>query len=224
MTTAVLEACPDTDWRLIFALSRYAGLRCPTEVLGLRWTDIDWERGRLRIDSVKTGLRSCPLFPEVRAVLAEAFERAEPGALHCVTRYRDSAANLRTQAHRIIERAGLEPWPKTFVNLRSTRRTELQERFPSHVVNTWLGHSEKVAERHYLQVTDEHWGRAVDSGSPTGSPITARQAPSGDGTDTKKPRQNQGFDGPGWPEDSCAVPPQGLEPWTHGLRVRCSTN
>ena len=22
----------------------------------------------------------------------------------------------------------------------------------------------------------------------------------------------------------CEMPPQGLEPWTHGLRVRCSTN
>ena len=25
----VLAACPDAEWRLIFALSRYAGLRCP---------------------------------------------------------------------------------------------------------------------------------------------------------------------------------------------------
>ena len=42
---------------------------------------------------------------------------------------------------------------------------------PSHVIDAWLGHSTKVAERHYLLVTDDHWQRAVDSRSPTGSPI-----------------------------------------------------
>jgi hypothetical protein len=34
---AVLEACPDAQWKLLFALSRYGGLRCPSEHLGLRW-------------------------------------------------------------------------------------------------------------------------------------------------------------------------------------------
>ena len=31
----VLTACPDLQWRLIFALSRYGGLRCPSEHLAL---------------------------------------------------------------------------------------------------------------------------------------------------------------------------------------------
>src|SRR6185312_9280451 len=42
----VLEACPDAQWRLLFALSRFGGLRCPSEHLGLRWGDIDWVRGK----------------------------------------------------------------------------------------------------------------------------------------------------------------------------------
>jgi hypothetical protein len=33
---AVLKACPDSQWKLLFALSHYAGLRCPSEHLGLR--------------------------------------------------------------------------------------------------------------------------------------------------------------------------------------------
>lgn len=32
----ILAACPDSQWRLIFALCRYGGLRCPTEILALR--------------------------------------------------------------------------------------------------------------------------------------------------------------------------------------------
>lgn len=43
------------------------------------------------------------------------------------------------------------------LNLRSSRRTELQEKFPSHVINEWIGHSSATAEKHFLQVTDDHW-------------------------------------------------------------------
>ncbi len=38
---AVLSACPDAQWRLLFALSQYGGLRCPSEHLTLRWGDVD---------------------------------------------------------------------------------------------------------------------------------------------------------------------------------------
>jgi len=153
----------------------------------------------------------------------EAFGVAADRAEFCVARYRQND-NLRTQFSRIVERAGVVAWPKMFVNLRSTRRTELQERFADHVVNKWLGHSGAVAAKYYLQVTDEHWAQAIDSRSPTGSPIDANQAPSGPITETKKPRENRGFDGLRCVQTGRLVPPQGLEPWTQGLRVPCSTN
>ncbi|MGB7156829.1 MAG: hypothetical protein WBD40_02105 [Tepidisphaeraceae bacterium] len=56
-----------------------------------------------------------------------------------ITRYRDPASNLRTQFLRILDAAGVAPWPKLFQNLRSTRQTELTEEFPAHVVCAWLG-------------------------------------------------------------------------------------
>jgi integrase len=59
----VLEACPDVEWRLIFALSRFGGLRCPSEHLILSWADLDWERSRFRVESPKTGVRWVPIFP-----------------------------------------------------------------------------------------------------------------------------------------------------------------
>ena len=31
----VIEACPDGQWRLLFTLARYGGLRCPSEILAL---------------------------------------------------------------------------------------------------------------------------------------------------------------------------------------------
>jgi hypothetical protein len=55
----------------------------------------------------------------------------------------------------------VKPWPKLFHNLRSTRQTELTEKFPSHVVCAWLGNSRAVAQDHYLQVTDALFKEAV---------------------------------------------------------------
>ena len=163
----VLAACPDEQWRLLFALSRYGGLRCPSEHLGLKWVDVDWERSRFLVHSPKTEhhrgheSRWVPIFPELRPYLIETFEAAEDGAEYVITRYRCQAVNLRTQLGRIIRRAGLKQWPKLWHNLRSTRQTELTERFPAHVVAAWLGNSVRVAERHYLQVTDGHFAAAI---------------------------------------------------------------
>ena len=53
------------------------------------------------------------------------------------------------------------PWPKLFHNLRATRQTELTYEHPQHVVCRWLGNSPLIAQRHYLQVTDEDFARAA---------------------------------------------------------------
>ena len=175
-STKVIQACPDAQWKLIFVLCRYGGLRCPSEVLRLRWGDIDWEGRRFQVKASKTerhvgkGHRFVPIFPELtnylQAVLQELLEDFDPKVHRLseqpvITRYRDTNSNLRTQLKRIITKAGLHPWEKPFQNLRSTRQTELEAEFPLHVVCSWLGNSEKVARRHYLQVTDEHFAKAV---------------------------------------------------------------
>ena len=112
-----------------------------------------------------------PLFPELKPyfqaardeLLADFDPKAEKLSQQpVIRRYRDANANLRTQLLRIIKRAGLKAWPKLFQNLRSTRQTELEELFPSHVVCAWLGNSPRVAAKHYLQVTDEHFARVTD--------------------------------------------------------------
>ena len=164
----VLAACPDSQWRLLFALSRFGGLRCPSEHLALKWGDVDWEHGRIRVTCSKTehhegrGERFVPMFPELRPHLQEAFDEAEPGTEFVITRYRNRNANLRTQFQRIIRKAGLTPWPRLFHNLRSTRQTELAESFPAHVVCSWIGNTERVAGNHYLQTTDAHFARAIE--------------------------------------------------------------
>jgi hypothetical protein len=142
-------------------------MRCPSEHLLLRWCDIDWANNRIHITSPKTEhhvggeSRVAPLFPELRPFLEDCFEQAEDGAEFVITRYREATQNLGTQGKRIVRKAGLKPWPKLFQNLRSTRETELAEDYPMHVVCAWIGNSQPIAAKHYLQVTDAHFSRAA---------------------------------------------------------------
>jgi len=181
VATTVLDACPDNDWKLIFGLPRFAGLRCPTEVTRLKWSDIDWGAKRMRIDSSKTGERYCPIFPILATLLKAAMDDPFKDPVYCIQRYRGNV-NLGTTLKRYIVAAGVKPWPKTFVNLRSSCRTELQDRFPSHVVDNWLGQSTKVAEMHYLQVTVDHWHKAVTEDQPVPASAQTPETPESDQT------------------------------------------
>ncbi|WP_437194586.1 tyrosine-type recombinase/integrase [Planctomicrobium sp. SH527] len=163
----ILQACPDTQWRLLFALSRYGGLRCPSEHLSLKWEDVDWKAGRFTVRSPKTEhhegkeSRVVPIFPELLPYLQAAFDESQLKSGSVITRYRSTEANLRTQLHKIIRRAGLEPWPKVFHNLRASRETELAAEHPIHVVCAWIGNSPTVAARHYLTVTESDFTNAL---------------------------------------------------------------
>ena len=89
-----------------------------------------------------------------------------------VPKCKNATQNFRTTFIKILKRAGLKPWPKLFQNLRSTRQTELCEKFPSHVVKAWIGNSESVAKRHYLQVTENHFQKASGT-SPKPAEVVA---------------------------------------------------
>jgi integrase len=178
-TFKIIEACPDADWRCIVALARFGGLRCPSEVLAVRWADVDWANNRFRVRSPKTehhqgkAERMVPLFPELRDVLMQAFECAPEGAEFVVGRYRDQTANLGTHMRRIIERAGMQTWPKLFNNMRASRATELDALYPSAQCTAWMGHSQAIAEAHYHMVRDEDFERAAST------PIALKQPEKG---------------------------------------------
>ena len=131
----VLDTCPDAEWRRIFALCRFGGLRCPSEVLALRWQDIDWARGRIHVTSCKTehfegrGSRDIPLFPELRPYLMEVFEQAAEGVEYVIARYRRANSNLRTQLEP-------HPWPG--------RATTLAKAIPKPTVKPGNGTGEHI--------------------------------------------------------------------------------
>jgi integrase len=172
---ARMLAVANPTWQTIIVLCRLGGLRCPSEVLSLEFRHIDWERNRITVPSPKTERyegkesREIPLSAELRPYLLDASERAEKGQTHIVGGNHLAKAqvpngwrncNLRTMFEKIVMRAGLEPWPRLFHNLRSSRETELLEQFPVQVVAKWLGHDPEVMMKHYTQTTDEHFERA----------------------------------------------------------------
>ena len=138
------------------------GLRCPSEIFGLKWQDVDFEHKRFVVRASKTehhadgGIRTVPMFPELSPLFQDAFDEAEPGSVYCITKYRRRAATLRDRFQTIVHRAGLELWPKPFQNCRSTRETELFKITNGNVqaVCKWIGNSPAVALEHYAQVTE----------------------------------------------------------------------
>ena len=188
----VIDAAPDAQWRLIVALARYGGIRTPSETLALKWSDVDWERQRIRVPSPKTerygkSFREIPLFPELEPYLRDAFELAAEGTEHVVTRYRDASQNLRTTMLKIIRRAGLEPWERVFHNLRASRQTELAQTFPAHVVCSWMGNSEAVAGEHYLHTTETDFQKATQNPTQSGTEMSE----TGGKSDIRPMRENE---------------------------------
>src|SRR5262245_55402571 len=92
-------------------------------------------------------------FSEVETALRELQELAEDDAVYVISRSRDPGVNWRTQFTKILKRAGLEPWPKLFHQLRISRQTELAAVHPLHVVCDWICNSRLIAQEHYLRST-----------------------------------------------------------------------
>ena len=166
----VLEACPDSRWRLIFTLGRWGGLRIPSELAFLRWSEIDWDGDKMKINVPKKtsrieqergnfAFRWLPLFPEIRKALEEYRDEYEEPDEDFVFPELDGSESdgflLRRELNRILKDAKIRPWQKLFVNLRATRDTELQNRFPVYQVGYIMGHTPQVSLKHYAQVTDD---------------------------------------------------------------------
>ncbi len=163
----VLEQVTDTEFRAAIILARWGGLRIPSELAGLTWGDVNWEKKRLLIHVPKLehvegkATRLIPLFPEVEKALTALYTDHFGAGEFVFRRLRDPKANLRTQFERYILAAGILPWPKLWQNLRASRATELAEKYPSHVATAWLGHTEAVAQAHYWQTREKYFEDAV---------------------------------------------------------------
>lgn len=182
----VLAVC-DPTWQAIICLSRYGGLRCPSEVLTLKWSEVDFKSLRMTITAPKNehheggGIRVCPLFPEV----LDAIKKLPKVDEYVIDKpaYRKSAntargwanANLRTHLLDLLKKAKVKPWPRLFHSMRATRQTELEKEFGLPAACAWLGNTEAVAKESYLLVFEQEWQRATTHITTQSNPIRPSQ-------------------------------------------------
>lgn len=159
---AVIRRCSDPGLRVAIAMSRYGGIRMSSELRGLTWSDVDFDRQRIVIHDTKRGRdRTIPLFPELLHAL-EGHPRDVP---LCGDLIPLSHAAITQRFAALIYAAGHEPWPALWHAMRASRETELIQRFGLSTAAIWIGNSESVAMRSYAVVTDQHWAAAI---SPVG--------------------------------------------------------
>jgi len=185
-TDKIIDACPDIRWRLLVGLARLAGLRVPSETHSVTWGDVDFDRWRLTVRSVKTERfagkesRIVPIVPKLQAILQDAFDKAEPGQERVVSLSRN---NLHRTIRAAVKRAGVSPWSDLFQALRRSCETEWSLAYPAHVCADWLGHSECVSRKHYLQVPEGLYEQATQSPTSTPAKSAAKGAAADAGTE-----------------------------------------
>jgi integrase len=164
----LLDACPNQEWRTIIALARIGGLRCASELIQFRWSDVHWAENRFLVRSPKTERheghreRVVPLFPELRAELDQHFSLDETkGNEFVIQGLQNSCWNLHSTFQAIAKRAGLGKIIRPFDNMRMSRSNEVDRRFGSKKESLWIGHSEKVMLKHYHVLEDEDYAEAA---------------------------------------------------------------
>ncbi len=206
----VIGAANHKQMKLLIALSRYGGLRTPSESLLLRWSDINWEHNRMTVRSPKTehhegkGERAVPIFPELLPYLRDVFEAAEPGDDRVITIFRPGD-NLNPALRRTIKSAGVTAWPRAWHNLRATRQTELSARHPQQCVCAWMGNSKLVAMTNYLMITDADWTRATTEISGNQQRPFHREVTGTESAPNTPPSEDKGTQDPPQPAAHAAV-------------------
>ncbi|MBX3363155.1 MAG: site-specific integrase [Phycisphaeraceae bacterium] len=180
----VIAACPHSEWRLLFGLARYAGLRIPSESQRLTWADVDFERGRLTVHSPKTerweghDQRVVPITPKLMTLLRDRFETMPEGEAPLVT-IGGKGAVIRP-VRKIWAWAGVEPWDRLWQTLRSSCEKEWAMTHPQFAVSRWIGHSITISGRHYANaVPDELFERVSGIGlgsTPQAAAVVATRA------------------------------------------------
>jgi integrase len=139
----------------VLLLGGFAGLRT-SEVRILRWTDISFARGRIRVPKGKTGARNVPLLANLRAWLEPL--KTDGPVLTIVESsidagYRRAVARANRELERRGDRLRLA-WKAnalrhSFVSYRVAATKDLAK------VSLECGHSVATLRKHYLELVDD---------------------------------------------------------------------
>ena len=146
----VVACCQDDHDRLLLALARFGGLRIPSEIRHLRFSDFAGSVIRIHRDT-KTGAREVPLFGEIREIFVRLASGKQPSDLVF-----GNLGFFRKRIIAAIRASGMEQWAKLFVNLRSSRITDAVEcGYSEKTLDAIFGNTAAVRRIHYIQFRKE---------------------------------------------------------------------
>lgn len=162
-----LDLMPTAEYKLLIVLSRFGGLRLPSEAVMLSWDLIDFNNGIFTLYEPKKtkgsalreagdyATRTLPLFPEVRAALLDFAVESKQDTRGAI-QWSRPVYLMCNSIKKILRRNNLD-WPRTFHNMRASRETELIDtfKFPPQTVCQWIGNSEPVYRAHYARIRKE---------------------------------------------------------------------
>ncbi|MDR1385474.1 MAG: phage integrase SAM-like domain-containing protein, partial [Planctomycetaceae bacterium] len=138
---ALINACSNAEQRLIIALGFYAGLRIPSELGGLRLSEIIWDtnpdngisRDRFIIHAPKTEkkgkpTRCCPIFPKLKPYFLDVIETMPEGQDLIFSGYA-KRKSMGSFFDRLAKKAGITLWTKPAQNLRLTASNRVVREF-----------------------------------------------------------------------------------------------
>lgn len=185
----VLSTIRESSLRSVFALARLGGLRVPSECLALVWGDVNEQAGTILVHARKTkryegkDRRVIPLIPRLAKILSDHRKTQHPTEPRVLPGLSGSV-NLRTELLRAIKRAGLEPWPSLFVNLRASFTTDMRAAVGDDQAALMLGHDPRIAAAHYLTPRPDSLAKArsalqnrcMNDGEPSGTELHGVQS------------------------------------------------
>lgn len=165
----ILDSFTRDDFRLIWVMLRYLGLR-PAELTLLRWDWILWDTSRIKVFDVKRQRfpkyrwRYPPIFPEIRPELDAAWDNADDGAVFVVPYLQSKTIQGFTSGlNKVLTKLEIELWPRRLQNIRATRSTEIKRRFGSDTESAWIGHSKEESARAYQMVLESDYEKALQN-------------------------------------------------------------
>ena len=177
-----IDFAQDATMRAVIALNRMIGLRVPSEIRTLKWSDVDLSHGdgHLRITATKTehhdkrGIRTAPLLPDLRPYIQDLADLAEPGYTvpmdsPVFPRFTDASDSaIRSAVLKILKRAKVKPWPNLFSNGRKSAIIDLLAAGHDVVdVADWVGNSPKTIWDFYTFARAENRRRAASLPAPS---------------------------------------------------------
>lgn len=165
----MVNATTDRELRLLLAMVRIAGVRCPSEIRPLTWQSVQWDEGVIVVVAPKTEgyedqeRREVPILPAMRPILNDAWEHAPPGEL-MFPRHQGTGAAITGRIESLLRKIGEPLIPKPMVNMRaSAERDAFAAGHAPDVVAAWFGHSPTTALKHYSRVVKERETRRASN-------------------------------------------------------------